>query len=118
MPGIVLVVEDERTIREGLQELLAADGYDVIAAAGGEEALELLRAGTRPDLVVMDLMMPEVSGADLLAAMRADPALAEIPVVIVSAVGGALKPVPGVVAIFPKPWNGPRLLETIRQHCG
>jgi len=67
----VLVVDDERANRDWLKEVLEPAGFGVISAVGGREAIELARA-RRPDLVLLDLMMPEVSGFDVVEALRSD----------------------------------------------
>jgi DNA-binding response OmpR family regulator len=78
----VLVAEDDRLTREGLAEVLAREGYGVVTAADGEEALRLYRR-ERPDFVCLDIMMPGVSGYDVCRELRrADPAL---PIVFISA---------------------------------
>lgn len=113
----VLVVEDERTIRQGLQELLELEGYRVVAAEGGAQALAVL-AGERPSVVVLDLLMPDVSGADVVDEMQRDPRLQGVPVIMVSAVGQALAPMAGVVEILQKPVDPTRLVDTVRRYAG
>jgi adenylate cyclase len=83
-PGHVLVVDDSRMNRMTLIKLLDRLGHETTEAADGREALELLGAGTPVDLVLLDLVMPEVDGFETLATMKADPALAHIPVIVVS----------------------------------
>jgi CheY-like chemotaxis protein len=84
MSGTVLLVEDDADIRQDLAELLADEGWKVVTAADGAQALRLLRDGLRPALIILDLMMPVMNGWDFRAAQLADPHLAKIPVVIVS----------------------------------
>jgi DNA-binding response OmpR family regulator len=115
MRGTVLVVEDDWGLRESLRRLLEQEGYRVVAASGGREALDLL-AELRPGMAVLDLMMPEVSGWDLIVAMQSDPRLSDVPVVIVSAMGKAIAPVDGVVGILQKPANSAELLALIEGH--
>src|SRR5437764_9950711 len=103
MAATVLVVEDEATIREGMRELLELAGYRVMAASGGKQALEILHNAKVPCLVLLDLMMPEVNGWDLIQQMRADPRLQRVPVILISAVGDALKKPDGVAAVLQKP---------------
>lgn len=81
---LVLVVDDESDIRQALAEVLASEGYDVIAAGDGQEALEKLRA-LHPRLVLLDLMMPRMNGWEFRQAQKHDPAVARIPVLIISA---------------------------------
>jgi CheY-like chemotaxis protein len=111
----VLLVEDDLEIRDVLQDLLEAEGYDVIPASHGRQALDYLEgapAGGLPDLVVLDLMIPFVDGTQVLATMKGDPKLSPIPVVVLSAVVREL-PV-GAVAFLPKPVPLQKLFDTIR----
>src|SRR3954470_10491942 len=87
-PRRVLLVEDDLDVRDTLQDLLESDGYDVIPAANGKQALDFLTLNDPPgaDLVILDLMMPMVSGWEVLDRMSDDPRLAGIPVIVVSAV--------------------------------
>lgn len=80
----ILLVDDDRDIRETMEILLAEYGHRVITAANGREALHLLRQGPRPDLVVLDLMMPVMTGWELREQMLRDPALATIPTIVIS----------------------------------
>ncbi len=79
----ILVVDDDDDVRTMLRILLSAEGYTVAEASDGAEALRRIRISP-PDLVLLDLMMPRMSGHDLLTAMAADDALARVPVVILS----------------------------------
>src|SRR3954470_14018205 len=81
----VLVVEDNEGVRETIAAVLREDGHSVVTASTGLEALERLRDGVLPTLIVLDLMMPEMDGIDFRRAQLADPALRDIPVIIVSA---------------------------------
>jgi class 3 adenylate cyclase len=82
--GTVLVVDDSRMHRLTLARLLEQLGHEVVEAADGRDALERLRNGSPVDLVLLDLVMPVLDGFETLAAIRADPALARIPVIVVS----------------------------------
>lgn len=82
----VLVVDDSALNVELLQVNLARIGYDVLPAQGGREALGLVREGG-PDVVLMDVLMPDLSGLDVLRQIRADPATADLPVILVSGLG-------------------------------
>lgn len=83
----VLVVDDEFDIREMLSDILVYEGYNVLAASNGEEALEQLRAGTRPCLILLDVMMPVMDGYEFRKRQSLDPGLSSIPVVVVSGDG-------------------------------
>src|SRR2546427_11280082 len=80
----VLVVDDERANRDWLKEILEPAGFGVISAVGGREAIELARA-QRPDLVLLDLLMPEVSGFDGVEALRSDRTTAKTPIMVLTA---------------------------------
>jgi CheY-like chemotaxis protein len=82
----ILIVEDERDIRETVVDAFCCEGYRALGAAHGGEALELLRAADpKPALILLDLMMPFMNGAEFRQQQLADPAIADIPVVIWSA---------------------------------
>ncbi|MBI4172781.1 MAG: response regulator [Actinobacteria bacterium] len=83
MPRI-LVCDNEDVLRDLVRAALGGNGYDVIEARDGDEALALAR-DTKPDLVLLDVMMPGRSGLDVLAELRADPELAETRVVMLTA---------------------------------
>jgi two-component system cell cycle response regulator len=81
----ILVVDDEPAIREYETALLSELGHEVLAAGDGAEALELARA-KQPHLVLLDIMMPELSGIEVCRQLRADPRTRDIRVIVVSAV--------------------------------
>ncbi|GAB4198059.1 MAG: hypothetical protein OHK0022_16880 [Roseiflexaceae bacterium] len=83
----ILVVEDDMIIRAVLVELLTEAGHNVVEAENGREALDLLRQqGQLPSLIMLDLMMPVMTGWELCAVLALDPALSHIPVAVLSAV--------------------------------
>src|SRR5712671_4951756 len=85
-PITVMVVDDEKDPRESVCEWLAAKGYSVIAASDGAEALRQLRSDThRPDVILLDLMMPVMNGWQFREQQGRDPQLADIPVIVVTA---------------------------------
>jgi CheY-like chemotaxis protein len=86
----ILIIDDDSNSREALAELLADDGYVVVAATNGAEGLAYLRSGQRADVILLDLMMPGVDGWDFRAEQKRDAALAQIPVVVMSAAGKLL----------------------------
>ena len=83
--GVVLVVDDDREISGTLVDILEEAGYQVIVAGDGAEALDLLRRGPRPSLVLLDLRMPGMDGFQFQAEKRRDPALEGIPVAVFTA---------------------------------
>lgn len=84
----VLVVDDDDETVDVMREILAEEGHVVLAAKNGREALEIAR-GRMPDLVLLDLNMPDMGGREFLARARADSVLAELHVVVVSAADDA-----------------------------
>jgi CheY-like chemotaxis protein len=84
----VLVVDDDPVIVRLLEVNLGLEGHDVLTAADGREGLDAIREH-RPDLVLLDLMMPELDGWQVCAEVRADPEVADTPIVILSARAGA-----------------------------
>ncbi len=86
-PFTILLVEDDYDVREALVETLGDRDYAVHSAADGEQALKLLREGLRPGLILLDLMMPRMSGSEFRMVQMDDPELSSIPVVLLSADG-------------------------------
>jgi CheY-like chemotaxis protein len=100
----VLVVDDDASVRESLEGFLTKAGYDVHLVANGGEALESVKAST-PDVIVLDLLMPVMSGFEVLIALRANKSWARIPVVVVTADAGHLAARLNVRATLVKPFN-------------
>jgi CheY-like chemotaxis protein len=109
----VLVVDDEPSLRFLLRVLFEVDGHEVDEASNGVTALEQVER-RRPDLIVTDVMMPVMTGRQLIESLRADPATADIPVIVVSASTNVHK-VDGSDAAFRKPIDQPALLAAARQ---
>ena len=83
----ILLVEDDFDVREALAETLRDEGYAVECAVDGVQALDYLRSGARPGLILLDLMMPRMSGSEFRMVQKVDPQLADLPVVLISADG-------------------------------
>ncbi len=110
----ILVVDDEFSIVETLTDILVWEGYTVTSAPNGRLALEAILA-SKPSLLVVDFMMPVMDGLQLIAAIRADPALADLPIVMMTA---AFLPSPAVGearwdAFLRKPFDVDALLKVI-----
>src|SRR5947209_9041421 len=99
----VLVIEDDLILQGAMKMVLEWEGYQVSCAADGQEALDRLRRGNPPDLILLDWMLPVLDGGRFLEEQRQDPALAAIPVVSVT----ALEEVncPGTAAYIQKPFQ-------------
>ncbi len=118
----VLIVEDDVDIREMLAEVLKDDGFNVVTAANGQEAIDCLHQERRPCLIPLDLMMPVMNGWQFRKLQKQDPSLSRIPVVVITAgsTGGSTQN--GVDPIdadgfFRKPIDLDTLLNTVEQYC-
>jgi CheY-like chemotaxis protein len=114
---LILVVDDDPTIRETFAAILASEGYEVIAAADGLDALEAVRQ-QQPDLILTDVAMPRLDGAGFCHAYRAEGGAA--PVILVSAATAELVAATaeacGAVGHLLKPFGIDELLETVARH--
>jgi CheY-like chemotaxis protein len=115
----VLVVEDDRDVREAIAAFLSAEGYAVTEAEHGEDALQRLRGMDRFCLILLDLFMPTMDGWRFRSEQLRDPALAGIPVVVISADPDVVPTAVslGAVASMRKPLDLGLLLETVARHC-
>lgn len=118
----ILVIDDEPDVVCYISTFLEDEGFDVVSASNGEEALSQVRAQT-PDLITLDITMPGMSGIEVLTTLRRDPALSDIPVLVVSGVAEfekltahrGIRPPEGFMA---KPIDPPRLLTMIEAALG
>ncbi len=108
----VMVVDDDMDIRCGIADALELEGYEVVQARDGLEALQKLRHPLRPAAIILDLMMPGMNGWRFREEQRRDPELASIPVIVISAQGGGTDDV-GAEAYVPKPFALDTLFEAI-----
>ena len=115
--SLVLVVDDQPANVKLLQQVLTMSGYDVITAATGPEAL-VKTARDRPDLILLDVIMPTMSGYEVCRAIRSDPATALLPIVMVTALDPSEERVKGIEAgaddFLPKPINQAELLARVK----
>jgi len=117
----VLVVEDDNDLRESLTQALSDHGFAVTPASNGQQALDLLRGGARPAVILLDLMMPVLNGWELRDALRDDPQLADIPQLVISAyMDEAEQHVLSLPAddCIRKPFHIRVLIDAIERHCG
>jgi CheY-like chemotaxis protein len=110
----VLIVDDDPNLLEVTSFVIESEGMAVETARNGEEALALLRAGKRPGVVLLDLMMPVMNGWEFLDEVAKDPLLQVIPVVVLTAAERAQ--VPGTVEILRKPMDLRALLRTVERY--
>jgi CheY-like chemotaxis protein len=116
--GSVLVIDDDADLRDCLADLLGLAGYEVHEAAGGREALDALRGGLRPSLILLDLMMPEMSGWEFREAQRGDPELRSIPVVVLTAGRNLPTDDLGATEILYKPMAAGDVLAAVSRGAG
>jgi two-component system response regulator AtoC len=113
--GTILIADDESYLRESLRELFAAQGYTILEAADGTEVMRLLRDSSA-DTILLDLKMPKLDGISTLKALKKDPELRRIPVVIVTAFGGSEQTIEGMKAgaydYVTKPFDPDEVLRT------
>jgi CheY-like chemotaxis protein len=111
----ILVVDDEPLIAMVLEAELGDAGYGVVTAANGRQGLERLSETPRPDLVLLDMMMPVMTGPEMLAVMAADPDLRRLPVIVLSSLPEATirERAKGVAAILRKPYTADEVLGAI-----
>lgn len=113
----ILVVDDEKDVRDFLGDLLKDQGYSVRIAADGVEALELMKQ-EKPDLILLDLMMPRETGTDLYRKIHRKKEFEEVPVIVISGLPGRYVAVSKSVPVFDKPIDEEGLLEEIRNTIG
>ena len=86
MPKTILIIEDDKFLRELVIRKLIKEGYETSEAVDGEEGIKKIKE-EKPDLILLDLILPGIDGFEVLSKMREDPALAQIPVIILSNLG-------------------------------
>jgi CheY-like chemotaxis protein len=114
-PSCVLLVEDDPEVSEAITMTFRKEGHRVLTAPNGREALDQLREGDLPSVVVLDLMMPVMGGVEFLHAARADERLRTLPVVVITSSEQEL-PL-GAQAIVRKPADMDALLGMVGGHC-
>lgn len=117
MPEAVLVVEDDPDVREVMIAVVENEGHTAVPAENGAEALQLLRNGLNPCLILLDLMMPVKNGWQFRAEQSADPHLATIPTIIVSAAGRETMRDLHAAGSVPKPIDLDKLTKLLKAHC-
>jgi CheY-like chemotaxis protein len=115
----VLIVEDDSALREALAQVLSDEGYELLSARDGLEAVNCLKKGNRPDVILLDLSMPVVNGWEFRMFQKRDPELARIPVVLITAGGYSREEVAWLEpsAMIPKPIDLSVLLAVVRRFC-
>lgn len=121
MEKTVLIIEDEKLIIVSTQMVLEASGYQVESAVNGEEGINSAK-GMRPDLILLDIMMPGIDGWETLTRLKRDPETSDIPVIIFTAReharGHQKSAEMGAADYFRKPFEPDELIELVEKHIG
>ncbi|HLK89150.1 MAG TPA: response regulator [Polyangia bacterium] len=113
----ILVVEDDRDLRQTLCEALQLEGYSAVCAENGQAALAHLATGARPCVILLDLMMPVMDGWTFRQEMMKDETLAAIPVVVMTAALPARVGAIGAAEILFKPLHMGTVVDMVQEHC-
>src|ERR1051326_8032969 len=114
----VLLVEDDGELRDAIGRALESEGYEVLLGSDGEEAFAHLKAGVRPCVILLDLMMPGMDGWRFMEEVRLHPGFRRLPIVVVSAYGtpdGGRSL--GAAGYLKKPFGLDPLLDVVSHHC-
>jgi len=113
----LLIVDDNPLTREGLRLILRQKGYETILATNGDDALDCLRAGSSPDLILLDMLMPISDGWQFLSQLRREFSLPLVPVIVISSIGlsNAWAKDRGCCAFIEKPIDLDSLLTEVQQ---
>lgn len=120
MSARILIVEDHPTMREAMRLVLEGEGFDIDEASDGAQALSAVHQEP-PDLVLLDMSIPGVSGPDVLAAVKRDPTTSEVRVIVVTATGEegrAAAMAGGADHYFTKPFSPIALLQAVEEVLG
>ncbi len=120
MSARILIVEDHPTMREAMRLVLEGEGFDIDEASDGDQALAAVES-ERPDLVLLDMSIPGISGPDVLAAVKRDPGSSKVRVIVVTATGEegrAAAMAGGADHYFTKPFSPIALLQAVEQVLG
>jgi CheY-like chemotaxis protein len=113
----VLIVEDDEDLREMMAQLLTLEGFEAATVSNGREALDYLQHATAPHVILLDLMMPVMDGWEFRRQQEADPTLARVPVIVLSALDQVRAAKIHAAAFLKKPLDFDRLLSLVRTYC-
>jgi len=113
----VLIVEDDEDLREMMAQLLSLEGFHSATVANGREALQYLHDAEKPQVILLDLMMPVMDGWEFRRQQQADPDLAPVPVIVLSALDHGRASDLEAAAFLKKPLDFDRLLSLVRSYC-
>jgi CheY-like chemotaxis protein len=113
----VLIVEDDDGARDALADCLELEGFSVASARNGKEALDYLHRAPAPKVILLDLFMPVMTGWEFRDAQKKDAAIADIPVVVVTAFSAGVTRQIDAAVVMHKPLDLDRLVTVIRDYC-
>jgi CheY-like chemotaxis protein len=113
----VLIVEDDEDLRDMMAQMLNIEGFSTAAVSNGREALDYLHTTRKPHVILLDLMMPVMDGWEFRRQQKADPLIAPVPVIVLSALDQGRAAAVEADAFLNKPLDFDRLLELVRDHC-
>lgn len=113
----MLIVEDDADLRDMMAQLLNLEGFNAATVANGREALEYLHDSGRPDVILLDLMMPVMDGWEFRRRQQADPLVSSVPVIVLSALDPSRAADVNANAFLKKPLDFDRLLALVRSYC-
>ncbi|MCP4677378.1 MAG: response regulator [Deltaproteobacteria bacterium] len=113
----ILVVDDEADVRTFIATVLKKGGHEAVTAENGAEALLAVREN-KPDLVILDLQMPEKTGTEFYRQLSKDSALSDIPIIVVSGLAGRHLAIRKPVAVFDKPIDPEKFIEAVDKAIG
>jgi len=115
----VLIIEDNADVRDGLEVVLADEGYEVATAANGRQALNKLYAGLRPGLILMDLMMPVMNGFEFRQEQLSHPIFASIPLIAYSGITNPRETAAqlNATAYIHRPEEAHRIVALVNRYC-
>jgi CheY-like chemotaxis protein len=113
----VLIVEDDEDLRDMMAQMLNIEGFTAASVANGQEALDYLHRAPKPHVILLDLMMPVMDGWEFRRQQQADPDIAPVPVIVLSALDQARAGITDATAFLKKPLDFDRLLNLVRYHC-
>lgn len=114
---LVLVIEDDQDLRDIVSEVLGTHGYRTECAIDGKDALSKLGDGRRPCVILLDLMMPVMDGFQFREEQGKDPAIADIPVVAITAAGKSVSSRIDAAEVLPKPFGLDEVRGAIERYC-
>ena len=117
MTSTILVVDDDPNLQRVMSKFLEFEGFAPVRAGNGQEALDYLLGGGAASVILLDLRMPVMDGWAFRKAQRAEPAIAEIPIIVISGIDGAHVTDLGAAAAFNKPVSFSEVVDVVRRLC-